>query len=79
MAKISAYGATEIGRLHGISRGSDYGATLVLASDGRVLRRFDGERGYSVLCRINDPAKWTLAMLATVARRFGYEPEGGTQ
>lgn len=72
MAKISARGATEIARLHATSE--TVSVTLVLTSDGRVLRKFDGMGGYSVLGRVNDPAKRTSAMLAEVARRFGYQP-----
>jgi hypothetical protein len=73
MAKISARGATEVSRVHGTT---EYGgATLVLTSDGRVLRKFDGERGYGLLGRISDKAKRTPEMLAAVLVRFGYTPD----
>jgi hypothetical protein len=72
MAKISARGATEVSRVHGHTAGGN-GVTLVLTSDGRVLRKWDGE-GYNLIGKITDKAKRTPEVLARIFSERGYAP-----
>lgn len=70
MAKISARGATEVSRVHGLTAGGN-GVTLVLTSDGRVLRKFDGE-GYNLIGKITDKSKRTPVVLTGWLELRGY-------
>jgi hypothetical protein len=76
MAKISARGAKEVARFQTTHPESDVKTTLVLTNDRRVLRKWDGLSGYSVLCRVKVlDAGNPQAQLERVAARFGYVNE----
>jgi len=54
MAKISARGATEVAALTSDRDADGYGLRIVLASDGRILRRLthrNGGTGFNVVAR----------------------------
>jgi len=76
MAKISARGATEIGRVivQAPSSGSTIAArrVFVLCSDGRLLTKFVGEGGTYTLARrgISHPS---VPVLRDIVRSMGYE------
>jgi hypothetical protein len=80
MAKISARGASEVARFTvripdtGPDDPGQYPTVFVLASDGRVLRRWTaGPSGYSVYGLIKDPAKRTAAVLRSYLERHGWQ------
>jgi len=76
MAKISVRGATEIARLRGQKTvdGDTWSVTFVLTSDGRVLRKSEGQSGYSFLGRLKDPKNRNADYLRKLMRlRFGYD------
>lgn len=71
MAKISAYGAREVARMKGRRPGTDYDATFVITSDGRVLRKIAAQSGYTVLGKVK-PEHQNRDGLARVLAHFGY-------
>lgn len=76
MAKISARGATEVARITAtlptVGGVVTVGATLVITSDGRILRKFEGS-GYNLMARVKNPKFITEEFLRSFATRRGYK------
>jgi len=73
MAKISARGATEIGRVivHTTGRHNDR-RVFVLCSDGRLLSKFVGDAGSFTLVR-RGVERPSVPVLRDIVRGMGYE------
>jgi len=72
MAKISAYGATEVARIR-VRTTADREKIYVMTSDGRVLTRYAGETGstYTLRGRTKKPESINREFLSQVAERDG--------
>jgi len=76
MAKISVRGAKEIARVKGRKTvdGDSWTTTFVLTSDGRVLRKSEGQSGYSYVGRLKDRSHYNTDYLRKLVQvKFGYQ------
>ena len=72
MAKINAYGETEVARRK-VSTAAGHEKLYVLTNGGRVLTRYTGETGtgYTLRGRLKDPAHRTAEWLDKVIKNDG--------
>lgn len=71
MAKISARGATKVAEIKATREAVNWTATFVMCSDGRILRKFQGE-GYNVMLKVAK-SKATRETMAFYVSQWGWE------
>jgi hypothetical protein len=74
MAKISAYGATEVARVKVVNSSGEFPRLFVLTSTGKILTRLTGElsTSYTIVHRIKRPSARTEQGLLNYVAIRGY-------